>query len=222
MKTSILLLLAVLAYTVNARSSGGRFSGSRSGGSSYRYSSGIRSTSSRFTSSSGYNNAARFSYTRSTGMYRYNGYSGNRFGKSIRRTTYWPVFAIWYGSPFRAGSSRPYRNSRNSLSDTVQISDRYTKQDSNSSITYYCVDSNLNVVETCYESIGNNATSSDTMSQDDKEFDIEDGGCCENKNSGQVVCCIIELNKATALNGIIVTLTSLVITSTIFGLKICR
>ncbi len=198
----------------------------RTGGtSSYRYSSGVRTASSRLTSASGFNSANRFSYTPSSGIYRYGAYSGTRFGTSIRRTTYWPVAAIFYGSPYRSVYRRPLSDSTTSIENQVLISDKYLKQESNNATLYYCVNSANVVLETCYESIEDNVTSTElstVVSQDDEGFDISDGACCEDRTSGQPVCCIVGLNKAFAMKGIVFTLGCLVLTSTLLALKICR
>ena len=74
----------IFVLTASRGGGGSRSSGSRtSSGSSYRYSSGVRTISSRFTSGSGFNSANRFSYTPTSGIYRYGAYSGTRFGTSI-------------------------------------------------------------------------------------------------------------------------------------------
>ncbi len=218
-----------------ARGGGGGSSGSRSGsrgsttsrsGSSYRYSSGIRSIASRFTSSSGFSNSNRFSVSPSTGLYRYGSYSGSRFGTSIRRTSYWPVAAILYGYPYRSVYRRPLSNSANSIENQVLISDQYFKKESDNDTTlYYCVNGLNSIVETCYESIEINSTALSNpteISENDEGFSISDGSCCEDRNSKQPVCCIIQINRAFALKGIMLTLGSLVLTSTILALKICR
>ena len=92
------------------------------------------------------------------------------------------------------------------------ISDQYFKRESDNATLYYCVNSANVVLETCYESIDLNDTTtalSTVVSSDDEGFDISDGVCCEDRTSGQPVCCVVEINRAFALKGILFTLGSL-------------
>jgi len=72
---------------------------------------------------------------------------------------------------------------------------------------------------TCFESIeGPNLKQ--VIRETDEGFKFDDGGCCELNN--KAVCCIIRLNKAVALKGIITTLSGLIVTAVILGLRVGR
>ena len=86
---------------------------------------------------------------------------------------------------------------------------------------YYCEDSSGKTAETCYESVDNSRLSLN-VSQDQKDFMIQDGGCCESKRNNSAICCIIGLNRAVALQGIVYTLGSLVLTSSVLAFRLCR
>lgn len=142
-------------------------------------------------------------------MYRYGSYSGSRFGTSIRRTSYWPVGFIFWGRPYRRYNNRPNYSSNNDteVSDGIVISDTYTKSATftNDSLElYYCLTAAGSQAETCYESI--DSTSKSVITDEDEDFKIQDGGCCEDTKDGSAVCCIIELNKAIAFKYLILNI----------------
>ena len=56
---------------------------------------------------------------------------------------------------------------------------------------------NSTIAETCYESI-DDSTTNYTITEDDENFSLDDGACCEDSQS-QAVCCIVTLNEALAL-----------------------
>ena len=97
-----------------------------------------------------------------------------------------------YGSPYR----RPYSNRYDRVTRDTEISDIWLKKASNdSSLSVYdCVHLNGTIGVTCYESVKNITK---PTSQNDKDFSVEDGGCCE-KNKIPI-CCLIKLNEAQAL-----------------------
>lgn len=115
-----------------ARGGGSRGGSSRGGSSSSRGGSissrgGGSSSSSRTTS--------RFSFSRSTG-YRYGTYVGTRYGTSMRRTVYWPIYRIGYGYPSRYNYyynnnyyyNKPLVNNLTEAPAEISISDTYTKR----------------------------------------------------------------------------------------------
>ncbi len=61
---------------------------------------------------------------------------------------------------------------------------------------YYCLNPDLSIAETCYESIDNNTDAN--ISEEDDDFSIDDGACCEDSQRS-AICCIVTLNKALAL-----------------------
>ena len=211
MRILIFLLFTCLLFEQALSRGGGRGGGARGGsrggfrGAASRITSrfsSARTVSSRYTSSTGFRSTNRFNYNRGTNTYRYGSYTGSRYGQSIRRTSYWPVGFIFWGRPYRRYNNRPNYSSNNDteVSEGIVISDTYTKSATftNDSFNLYnCLSSDGSEAETCYESI--DTTTAAVVSDEDQNFKIQDGGCCENTSDGSAVCCIIELNKSIAL-----------------------
>jgi len=109
--------------------------GSRSGGSRSGSIRGSGSGSSSRGSGSSSSSSSRFSFSRSIG-YSYGTFSGARYGTSIRRTAYWPIYRIGYGYPFYYNyyNSYYYYNQRPDVASIttdaeldIDISESFTK-----------------------------------------------------------------------------------------------
>ncbi|RNA38289.1 hypothetical protein BpHYR1_041554 [Brachionus plicatilis] len=229
----IIIIVCIILTVCNCLRTSGIRSGFRSGSRSTGSRSTSRSTSrvnigSRYTSRVGSTSNTIFRFVRtgssSSGIYRYGSYSGTRFGTSIRRSVFWPVRRVVYGTVFyRNHNNRVPPYSSSNVPNNIVISDTYTKIKNNETgFSYDCVAPGKQTI-TCFEPPENQ---NEVDMEKDPDLELFDGGCCENLSNGDAECCVIGINddgsKAKILSHILGSLVCLIFTSLLLIRRCCR